>query len=138
MSILDCNEDFLESWENRLSIMKSWCDTRFLGAEAEGEWEKPFVLQSKYYQYTEDERNWLRSHNIEHLPFEIAFFIALNPFSNGIDANFFSQLKEVDSEEPIVLVIKPGVIPAQLEPNIKFITIEDLKPNKLKGSPYFS
>lgn len=136
MSILDCNEDFLESWENRLSIMKSWCDTRFLGGECEC--EKILVLQSKYYRYAEDERNWLESHNIEYLPFEIIYFIALNPFSNSIDANFFSQLKEVDSEEPIVLVIKPGVIPAQLEPNIKFITIEDLKPNKLKGSPYFS
>ena len=50
----------------------------------------------------------------------------------------FDELKEMDNEEPIVLVIKPEVIPAQLEPNIKFITIEDLKPNKLKGSPYFS
>ena len=134
MSILDCNEDFLENWENRLSIMKFWCDTRFL----EDECEKPLVLKTKYYHYTEDERNWLESHNIEHLPFEIICFIALNPFSNSIDANFFSELKELDNEEPLVLLIKQGVIPAQLEPNIKFITIEDLKPNKLKGSPYFS
>lgn len=133
MSILDCNEDFLESWENRLSIMKSWCDTRFVGDEC----EKALVLQSKYYRYTEDERGWLKSRNIDHLPIEIVYFISLNPFSNCIDANFFSQLKKLDNEEPLVLLIKSGVIPAQLEPNIKFITIEDLKPYSLKGSPYF-
>lgn len=133
MSLLDCKEDFLESWETRLSIMKSWCDTRFLGDEC----EKPLVLQSKYYHYTEDERDWLKSHNIEYLPIEIIYFIALNPFSNSIDASFFSQLKELENEEPLVLLIKPGVIPAQIEPNIRFITIEDLKPYSLKGSPYF-
>lgn len=133
MSLLDCKEDFLESWETRLSIMKSWCDTRFLDNEC----EKPFILQSKYYHYTEDERNWLKSHNIEYLPIEIIYFIAFNPFSNGINANFFSQLKELDNEEPLVLLIKQGVIPAQIEQNIRFITIEDLKPNSLKGSPYF-
>lgn len=133
MSLLDCNEIFLESWETRLTIMKSWCDTRFL----EDECEKPLVLKSKYYRYTEDEMDWLKSHNIEYLPIDIIYFISVNPFSNCIDANFFSQLKELDNEEPLVLLIKPGVIPAQIEPNIRFITIEDLKPSKLKGSPYF-
>lgn len=133
MSLLDCNEDFLESWETRLSIMKSWCDIRFSGYECEA----PLVLRTKYYQYTDDERKWLESHNIEYLPIEMAYFISLNPFSKSIGADFFSQLKEFDDEEPIVLIIKPGVIPAQIEPNIRFITIEDLKPNSLKGSPYF-
>lgn len=133
MSILDCNEDFLESWENRLSIMRSWCDTRFCSDE----YVEPLILKSKYYQYTEDERNWLEFHNIEHLPFEITYFFLINPFSNNIDANFFSELKKLDNEESFVLIVKPGVIPSQLEPNIKFITIDDLKPNKLKGSPYF-
>lgn len=130
MSILDCDEDFLESWENRLSILRHWADQ-----DAYYSMTNPLVLRTKFYHYSKNEMDWLIEHKIEFTPQEIITILSFNPFAPGITEDILDKMEDDDS---VVLFIKPDICTSPIVKNLRMTTWLDLKPNKLKGSPYFS
>lgn len=130
MSILDCDEDFLESWERRLSILRHWADQ-----DAYYSMTNPLVLRTKLYRYSENEMDWLIEHKIEYSPLEMITVLSFNPFAAGITEDL---LDKMDDDDSVVLIIKPDTLTSPIVKNLRMTTWLDLKPNKLKGSPYFS
>lgn len=130
MSILDCNEDFLESWENRLSILRHWADQ-----DSYYSMTNPLVLRTKFYHYSKNEMDWLIEHKIEFTPQEMITFLSFNPFAPGITEDILDKMEDDDS---VVLFIKPDIYTSPIVKNLRMTTWLDLKPNKLKGSPYFA
>ena len=130
MSILDCDEDFLESWEKRLSILRSWADP-----DAYYSMTNPLVLRTKMYSYSGKEMDWLIEHKIECPPLEIITVLSFNPFALDITEEFLNKMEDDDS---VVLFIKPDILTSPIMKNLRMTTWLDLKPDKLKGSPYFS
>lgn len=130
MSILDCDEDFLESWERRLSILRHWADQ-----DSYYSMTNPLVMRTKLYSYLKNEMDWLMRHKIEFAPLEMITVLSFNPFASGITEDFLNKIAEDDS---VVLFIKPNICISPIVKNLRMITWPDLKPNKLKGSPYFS
>ena len=130
MSILDCDEDFLENWERRLSILRHWADQ-----DAYYSMTNPLVLRTKLYRYSENEMDWLIEHKIEYSPLEMITVLSFNPFAAGITEDL---LDKMDDDDSVVLIIKPDTLTSPIVKNLRMTTWLDLKPNKLKGSPYFS
>lgn len=130
MSILDCDEDFLESWERRLSILRRWADQ-----DSYYSMTNPLVVRTKLYSYSKNEMDWLMRHKIEFAPLEMITVLSFNPFASGITEDFLNKIAEDDS---VVLFIKPNICTSPIVKNLRMTTWLDLKPNRLKGSPYFS
>ena len=79
--------------------------------------------------------DWLIEHKIEFTPQEMITFLSFNPFAPGITEDILDKMEDDDS---VVLFIKPDIYTSPIVKNLRMTTWLDLKPNKLKGSPYFA
>lgn len=109
--------------------------------ESRGDKYHLMELSIKYYEYTQEEREWMKKNDIEYMPIESWPYLNFNPYvpddmiisfltddNNIINGNNDSSIFNIP-----YLICKDDVIITQLTDKVKIVKYKDIRPLKIWG-----
>ena len=98
-------------------------------------------LSMKYYQYTQEEREWMDKNDIKYMPTEAWCYLNFNPYvPDDIIISFLMDNNNIINENNDhsifnvpYLICRDDVIITQLTDKVKIVKYEDIRPVKIWG-----
>ena len=146
MSLLDEDIIGLEDPKCIVTVMRSWASggdywSQKTRSQYESDISKCYLMElaTKYYQYTQEEREWMEKNKVEYMPIELCPYLNFNPYvPDDMIISFLTGEKclilteEKASLKPY-LICKDDVIITQLTDKVKIVKYKDIKPEKIQG-----
>lgn len=146
MSLLDCEEIIgLEDPKGIVALMRSWAAGGDYWAQKtktiyETASNRYFLMELviKYYQYTQEECEWMEKNDIQYMPIEMCPYLNFNPYvPDDMIIPFLTEEKSNETEEKAsikpYLVCKDDVMIVQLTDKVQLVKYKDIKPEKIQG-----
>lgn len=147
MSLLDCEEIIgLEDPKCIVALMRSWASGGDYWAQKtktiyETASNRHFLMElaTKYYEYTQEEREWMEKNDIQYMPIEMCPYLNFNPYvPDDMIIPFLTGeqcliLTEEKASMKPYLVCKDDVMIVQLTDKVQLVKYEDIKPEKIQG-----
>ena len=87
MSLLDEDIIGLDDPKGIIKLMRSWASggdywSQKTRSQYESDISKCYLMElaTKYYQYTQEEREWMKKNDIEYMPVEMCIYLNFNPY----------------------------------------------------------
>lgn len=118
-------------WQQKTrSQYQSWVDKHYL-----------MELSIKYYEYTQEEREWMDKNDIKYMPVESWTYLNFNPYvPDDMIISFLtddSDIIERNGDHDIFLtpylICRDDVIITQLTDKVKIVKYKDIRPVKIWG-----
>ena len=145
MSLLDEDIIGLEDPKCIVKLMRSWASggdywSQKTRSQYESDINKCYLMELsiKYYQYTQEEREWMEKNDIKYMPIESHPYLNFNPYvPDDMIISFLTDIdnkdnKETDFLQPY-LICKDDVIITQLTDKVKMVKYKDIRPLKIWG-----
>lgn len=138
MSLLDEDIIGLDDPKCIIKLMRSWAfggdywrqKTR---SQYESCGDKYYLMElsMKYYQYTQEEQEWMNKNDIKYMPTESWPYLNFNPYVP--DDMIISFLNDQSIFNIPYLICRDDVIITQLTDKVKIVKYKDIRPAKIWG-----
>ena len=148
MSLLDEDIIGLEDPKGIIKLMRSWASggdywRQKTRSQYESCSDKYYLMElsTKYYEYTQEEREWMKKNDIKYMPVESWPYLNFNPYvpddmiisfltddNNIINGNNDRSIFDIP-----YLICRDDVIITQLTDKVKIVKYKDIRPVKIWG-----
>lgn len=148
MSLLDEDIIGLEDPKCIVTIMRSWASggdywRQKTRSQYESCSDKYYLMElsTKYYQYTQEEREWMNKNDIKYMPVESWPYLNFNPYVPDDmiisfltdDNNIINGNNDYSIFDIPYLICRDDVIITQLTDKVKIVKYKDIRPVKIWG-----
>lgn len=147
MSLLDEDIIGLDDPKCIIALMRSWASGGdYWQQKTQSVYESCndyylMELSIKYYEYTQEEREWMKKNDIEYMPVESWPYLNFNPYVPDDmiisfltdDNNIINENNDHSIFDIPYLICRGDVIITQLTDKVKIVKYKDIRPLKIWG-----